>query len=398
MALKTVADLKDSVSGLLSGLNLSSSVTGLNVALERAVRIIGNRIDVPEASGRQNYMLYDGVYDYAAPLSIFGGSVVDLRPQGVVRTPWDGDYKQPIALFDQTKAFLPNGYKITFEYNRGVGIMRVATPNVTPKVVLDPMNDTDDWTAGGSASGLAEDTTVYYQQPAALRFLLTGASTGTLTKTLSSSLDLEVYEDVGVAFLAIMIPAGTDPALLTGVSLKLGSSASAYDLVSETEGFLGAWIAGEYLLVALDFAGATSTGTPDWSALDYIQVSLTTSATITNMRVGYLFIALPQPHQLLFQSPAIFLAAASGSSPSASITLDTDSIFLNDAAFALYEQECAKTIAFQQSGGKITTQIQGFDAILDGNGVRPGLYQIYAADNPSQELRTVGSYYDGANC
>ena len=394
MALKTVADLKNNVSGLLSGLNLDSGVTNLYQAFERAVRNMGIQIDVPEASGIQNYMLYNGVYNYPAPTTIFGGAVNDLRPQGVVRTPRDVDYKQPIALFDQTKAYTPSGYKLTFEYRNGVGIMRVATSNVTPMVILDPMNATTGWVAAGSASGLAQDTTVYYQEPAALRFLLTGASTGTLTKTLTNSLSLATYEDVGVAFLAIRIPDGTDPTTLTGVSLKLGSSDSAYDLVSETEGFLGAWIAGEYLLVALDFAGATSTGTPDWSAIDYVQVSLTTTATITNMRVGYLFIALPSPHELLFQSPAIF--QASGQSPSASIVNDNDNIFLNDAAFGIYEQECAKAVALQQSGGVVTAQIQGFDQILYGVGNRPGLYQIYEADNPSNELRTVGTYYDGA--
>lgn len=389
--MKTVADLKNNVAGLLSGVNLDN-VTNLYNAFERAERIMATHVDVPEASGRQNLMLYSGVYDYPAPLTIFGGAVNDLRPQGVVRTTMDVDYKMQISLFDQTKAWLPNGYKLTFEYTNGVGIMRVATPNVTPKVVIDPMNATTDWTAGGSASGLAQDTTVYYQQPAALRFLLTGSSLGTLTKTLRSSIDLSQYENVGVAFLAIMIPEGTSASAVTSVSLKFGSSASAYDSVTATEGFLGAWTAGEYLLVALDFADATSTGTPDWSALDYVQVTIAHTATITNMRVGYLFMSLPRPHQLLFQSPAIF--QASGSSASASIVDDNDSIFLNDAAFAIYEQLCAKTVSLQESGGVYTTQIQGFDDTLFGAGNKMGLVQRYEADNPSNELRTVGSYYD----
>lgn len=397
MAFKLVGDLSDSVAGQLTGLNLTSGVTNLYTAYERTVRLMGNRIDVPEASGTKAYMLYDGVYDYPAPDSIFGGSVNDLRPQGVVRTPIDGNTKVPIALFDQTKAFLPNGYMLTFEYQKGSGIMRVATPNVVQKVVLDPCNATTGWATGGTASNLQQDVTVYYQQPAALRFLLTGAGTGTLTKTLTSSLSMSSYQGVGVGFVAIMIPEGTDPTAITGISLALGSDSGNYDLVSETEGFLGAWVAGEYLLVAFDFAAATTTGTPNWAAIDYVQVSVTTSATVVNMRVGYIFISLPQPHTLLFQSPAIFLAENS-TVPSASITDDNDQVLLGPAAFNIYEVLCAKQIALQSSGGVYTEQIKGFDMELDGNGRDiPGLFQIYESDNPSNELRTIGSYYDGAN-
>lgn len=387
---KTVADLQNSVAGLLSGTNLNN-VTNLYVAFERAVRTMANRVDIPESSARQNYMLYDGVYDYLAPTTIFGGAVNDLRPQGIVRTPRDAVTKVPISLFDLTKAWVPSGAMLTFEFQKGVGIMRVADSNLTPNVVIDPMNATTGWTAAGTASGLAQDTTVFYQSPASLRFLL-GSGTGTLTKTLTNSLSLANYEDVGVAFLAIMIPEGTDPTTLTGISLKLGSSDSALDSVSETEGFLGAWVAGNFLLVAFDFAGSTSTGTPDWSAIDYVQVSLTSTASITNMRVGYLFIALPSAYELLFQTPTIFIEDGV---QTASITDGQTQILLNDAAYVIYEHECARTVALQMAGGKYTNQIKGIDAILNGTGGRDiGLYAMFESDNPSNELRTIGNYYD----
>ena len=390
MTFKTVADLQNSVAGILSGTNLNN-VTNLFVAFERAERITANRLDVPEASGRANYMLYGGVYQYLAPDEIFGGAVNAMVPQGIAQQPWDYSYKVPVDIFNRTKAYLPNGNMLTFEYDEGQGIIGVSTPNVIPKVVLDPMNATTDWTAAGTASGLAQDTSVFYQQPASLRFLQS-TGVGTLTKTLTNSLSLATYEDVGVAFLAIMIPEGTDPATLTGIELKLGSSSGNYNNVSETEGFLGTWTAGNFLLVAFDFAGASQTGTPDWSAIDYVQISLTSTGNIVNMRVGGLFIALPAAHQLLFQTPAIF---KDNGVVSSSIVDTTTEIILNPAAYVIYEHECAKAVAMQMSGGKYTTQILGIDKILNGSGPRDiGLYAQYEADNPSQELRTVGSYYD----
>ena len=390
MTFKTVADLQNSVAGILSGTNLNN-VTNLFVAFERAERITANRLDVPEASGRANYMLYGGVYQYLAPDEIFGGAVNAMVPQGIAQQPWDYSYKVPVDIFNRTKAYLPNGYMLTFEYDEGQGIIGVSTPNVIPQVLIDPMNATTDWTAAGTASGLVQDISVFYQQPASLRFLQ-GTGVGTLTKTLSNPFSLSTYEDVGVAFLAIMIPEGTDPATLTGIELKLGSSSGDYNNVSEIEGFLGTWTAGNFLLVAFDFAGASQTGTPDWSAIDYVQVSLTSTGNIVNMRVGGLFISLPAAHQLLFQTPAIF---KDNGVVSSSIVDNQTEIILNPAAYVIYEHECAKAVAMQMSGGKYTTQILGIDKILNGSGPRDiGLYGQYEADNPSQELRTVGSYYD----
>lgn len=388
--LKYVSDLSNSVAGILSGTNLNN-VTNLYGAYGRAARVMANRIDVPESSARYNLFLYDGVYDYAAPDNIFGGAVNDLRPQGVTRQPWDYDYKQDISLFDRTKAFVPNGYALTFEYALGVGVMRVATPKVTPKVLLDPMNATTGWTAAGTASSLTTDEGIFYQTPASLRFLQS-TGVGTLTKTLTNSLDLENYEDLGVAFLALMIPPGTDPTTLTSLSLKLGSDSGNYNEVTVTEGFLGAWTAGNFLLVAFDFAAATQTGTPDWSALDYVQISATSSGNIVNLRMGYLFIALGAANELLYQTSAIFLEDGEQVED---IVDDQTQIVLNPASYVIYEHECAKAIALQMSGGVYTSEIKGIDAILDGTGGRNiGLYAQYESDNPSQELRTVGSYYE----
>lgn len=400
MAFKTVSNLKDGVAGILTGINLNN-VTNLNEALARAVRVMGNRIDVPEASGRQSFMLYDGVYDYAAPSTIFGSALNDLRPQGIARTLYDENYKQPISLFDRTKALLPNGYKVTFEYDQGVGIMRVASPNVTPKVLLDPMNATTGWTASGNASSLALDSTVYYQSPGALRFNLAASGTqGLVTKTLTSTLSLTPYQGVGVVFLAVYIPNAAALATITNFALRFGSSSANYYEVTATVGQLGAFVSGKYILVPFDLSTATTPGgTPSITAMNYIRIATNyTGTAVTNLRFGNLFIALPQPHEVLFQSPAIF--QTSGSNPSSSITNDNDSVLLNDAAYVIYEHECAMAIAIQAS--KTTAQAV-ISPILHGvrarNGmmVTPGLYDMYEANNPSGQLRTIGSYYDGAD-
>lgn len=389
MALHNVGQLKDSVAGLLTGTNLNN-VTNLNGAIERAARVLVQQADVPEASGIQSITLYSGVTRYLAPSTIFGGAINLIRRQGAASSPLDYNYKVPLEEFTRRKQMLPNGYMMALEYQNGTAYLDIATPIPFPRVIIDTMSSTDDWTAGGSASGLAQDTTNYYQQPASLRFLLTGSSTGTLTKTLPNALSMESYEDVGVAFLAIQIPAGATASNITSIALRLGSSSGAYDEVSDTEGFLGAWVSGEWLLVALDFAGATSTGTPDWSAIDYVQVRIAHAATITNFRVGGLWMSLPSPNEILYQSSAIFMEDGT-TTPLQTITDDDDTILLNDAAYTLLEYECARTIAEQNAGGVVTPLLQWLTSMLYGE---QGLYGKYRGDNPSAELRTVGQWYD----
>lgn len=398
MALKTVSEFKDSIAALLSGIDLSN-VDNLNGALERAARILVQKADVPEASGIQNITLYSGVYNYACATTIFGTAINDIRPQGVSRNPWEQTTKVGQEDFDRTKGFLPSGTRATFQYQNGVPIIRILSQIPQPQAVLDPMNavgtSPNEWAVSGSASSLAQDNTVYYQSPSSLRFTLTGSSTGILTKTLQSTVDLETYEDVGVAFLAIRIPDGATASALTSIQLQLGSDSTNYDSVSDTDGFLGAWTAGDWLLVAFDFSGASSTGTPDWTALDYVKISFAHTATFTNFRVGGLWISLPSPAQILYQSAAIF--KASGASATTTITTDNDEIILNDPAYNIYEYEGALSVLQQTGGVAGSAMMETFKAILHGSGQDVGLYAQFRGDNPSQELRMIGSYYDNGN-
>ncbi len=394
MALHTVANLKDGVAAMLSGVDLNN-VDNLNGALERAARTLVQKADVPEACGTQNITLYAGVTDYLCDTRIFGTAINDIRPQGVSRNANDFAYKQPGEQFDRTKNYNYNGTHTTFEFVNGVPIIRISSVLPTAQIVLDTMTQVGNWVAAGTASGLTVDTTAYYQSPASLRFTQ-ATGTGTLTETLDNSLDLSTYQTVGVAFLAIRIPDGATASNLTSISLKLGSDNSNYSSVTETEGFLGAWVAGEWLLVAFDYSAATDTGTPDWSAIDYIQVSLITTSNMVNFRVGGLWISLPTPAQILYQSAAIF---KSGVLPTAStIVNNNDVIILNDPAYNLYEYESALAV-LQQTGATAASPImETLRRVLDGNGSTDvGLYARFRGDNPSQELRMVGSYYDNSS-
>jgi hypothetical protein len=393
MALHTVGAAKSEVQALLQGQNLNK-VGDINAALERAARTTIQQAAIPEASGVEPLTLYGGVYQYLAPTTIFGSAINLLRRQGDAATPWDYNYKVDASDFTRAKGRTPNGYMLDFEYRNGSAYIGVSTPNTYPKLVINPMNEVGSapnaWVVGGSASALAKDATNYFTQPASLRFLLTGSSAGYIEKTLQNSVDLTDYAGVGVVFLAIQTPNVTN---LTSLAVQIGSDSSNYVTVTATTGFLGAFTVNNWLLVALNLSTGVTTGTPNYAAINYVRATVNHTATITNFRMGGLFTSLPVPHEILFQSSAVFLASGS-TNPSQSITGDGDTIILNDAAYNLFIHEAALTVAVQEGGTMETGYVQMLRAMLYGAGNDMGLYARYRADNPSVQLRQIGEWYD----
>lgn len=377
---KNVAQLKEDVAGLLTGTNLSN-VTNLDGALTRGGRHLAQLIDAPEATGREPVTLYSGVYYYRAPENIFGTAVNLIRPQGNAPAQGLGNVKVPIDVFTRGKFQLPNGYMLDLEYSKGEGIIGITSNLPDQALILSTQNDADEWVNTGTASAPITDTVNFYNPPASIRFNLTGTGTGILTSTIDA-VDMSSLEGVGVVFLALMTP---DASALTSATVRIGSDSSNYISMSETEGFLGAWQADEWTLVAFDLSSGTETGTPDYSAIAWEEVRLAHDSAIPNVRIGGLWCSMPSIQEIIYQTAAIFKTQAGALSPI--ITSDNDSIILNPAAYSLLELFEAKTIALQMSGGQVTTQIQGFEMQLKE------LMERYSANNPSSQLRTIDTYY-----
>lgn len=392
MARKTVAELKESVATILTGIDLDL-VPDLYGSFERAVATMIQQADVPETMIRQPIMLYSGVTFYTPDPRMFGTAVIDMRPQA--ENGCGGQvYKRPISDFKQLKRRLPYGYTVTFEYHDGDPIMGIIQGQTIQQTNIDSMSSLGNWVAGGNASGLAVDNTVYYKSPGSLRFNLASAgSQGTLATTLDNSVDLSKYLGVGVSFLAAYFP---DADLIDSVELRLGSDSANYYSVTVTEGFLGAFYSNDFnQLLAFDLANATKVGAPVIGAIDYVEIltTYTTGTQLNNVRYGGLWISLPSPNEILFYSAAAFRAGSSG--PFAvNISTDEDEIIFRDAAYNIYVQEAAREVAKNQGALIGSGTIAEIDIVLQGQGDKLGLYDQYRGDNPSEELRSVGNWYD----
>lgn len=386
--LHTVAELKDSVAGILSGMNINT-VADLDATLERAVNNVLQRADIPEASGIQNITLYNGVFNYEIDPNVYATDVVDIRPQGGQRPIWDGVVKTGQQQFDRTKGYLANGTMFAFQYENGTPIIRIQSQYPEQSISIDPCTS-NNFVAGGSASTPTVDTTTGWQNNTSLRFTLTGSSAGTLTESLSSPLSMSAYQGVGVAFLAVWVP---DAADLTSIELKLGSDNSNYSSVTATTPFVGSFVSNTWQLVAFNFYASSTTGTPNWGALDYVQLTFNHTATETNFRIGSLFMSLPCQAQILYQSPAVFVASGT-TTASPFITDNSDTIIFNISAYTIYLYECALAVLENTGGGSGDPMYDRITLKLNGNGRNvKGLYEQFTGNNPSQQLRQFGTYY-----
>lgn len=394
----TVAILKDSIRGILTGVNITDEVTSLNQAIERGLRVMATKIAIPEASVIQSIIIYGRVKWYRAPDSIFGGALTDFRKQG--NNTWGRNevFKLPISPFARTEGITPGGTALTFEYNNGTALMGVKTSDTLPSVLLDPMSSLTGWSAEGDATGLVLDTVTYYDSPAALRFSLPAAgSSGGVVKTLSSSIDLTEYNGVGVVFLAVYVPDATP---ITSISCRIGSSPTNYFENTAIAPFIGdSFVSGEWQLVPFNLATATQTGTVDITKINFLQPYVNyNGAACPNVRFGNLFVSIPSAHNVYFQTVAIFKAVAA-TSPSSVITSNSDQILLNDAAYTIFEFEAANAVLLNSSGSISGQMAATINQILHGvrarNGavITLGLYDHYSANNPSQELRSYNNYY-----
>lgn len=390
--MRNINNLRDSVAGLLSGLDLNV-VDALNGAFERAARVFVSKAKIPESQGTQNILLYSGVTDYLIDERVFGTNILDIRPQGISRNSWDFVFQKFGNDFDRTKQYKGLGTRCAFDYSNGTPVLRIVSSQTPAKIVLDTMSDGTTWTPSASVANVFTDPSFYYQPQASIRFdLLVSGSSGYLEKTLTSPINLNSYQGTAVAFLAVEIPTAN----VSSYELRLGSDSSNYYKVTNTTGTLGN-VLGEFMLVAFDLSLATTVGTPDITKIKYLRATLNYDGTaMTNVRLGGLFISLPSPAQIIYGSAGIFRV---GNIVSQTITTNNDEIILSDPAYVIYEYECALAILQQTGGGASDSTMASFESILNGararNGmiVQLGLYDMYKAENPNAVLRTAGSWY-----
>lgn len=352
----------------------------------RAARAVLLDVD-PKETQRivQLGQVFNSTYDYSCPVDVKGDRFVDIRPQGQ-RFPTD-QYPQGYAVeFDAYKDVSFDN-KIYTQWNTGVKTLRIEAPSLTAPLTLTDTSSITGWAATTGASNLALNTSNYVAGGGALSFdLLTGSSSGYVENSTLAAVNLANYKNVATMFLWVYIPTAS---ATTDVKVRWGSSSADYWEATATAAQDGTAFQNGWNFLSFPWSGATSTGTPDETAVNYVRFTVDYSAAQTGFLVcnftstlGYYFQA-QYYSKYLFRDPATNAfqeTVADSTDNNKIINLDTDSynLFFNKSMYFIAQ-------ALQGADA-------GYDATFWANEYATALKR-YSALNPSEEMLKSATYY-----
>jgi hypothetical protein len=344
--------------------------------------------------------LYDQVNRFKCPDDVDKNNIMQwymLNGNTIVDTFYFPMRQISNRAFDANRQFDANLF--TIEYQSGVKFIKVSDPSLMFKYgtstgttytttdgtgltisTADSLTDNGVWNVGGNITSLVSDNLTYITGSGSLRFNINDSTnTGSLYNDGLTAVDLSDHENKSTIFLSAYFP---DSSLVTSLTLRWGSSTSVYFSRTATTPQFGSFRNG-WNLIPFAWNGATETGTVDTSAIDYIRITPTLSASDTDIKFDNIFSALGEVREVVYYSKYLFRSTA-GTWLEAP-TDDSDNVVLDTDAENLFVYECIRLASLQIQGqGDIYS---AYTNDLYGTNQKVGLYDNYKKDNPSEVIQ-----------
>ena len=384
----SILNAKDDLQGLLQGTTLNQ-VTGVNNIFDRAARQLLLDLDPMETKRKTQFTIFDSVFDYGGIDDLKGNKILDVRPQ-VNRQLRDLFRQRYGQEFDLTKSFT-NQPMFTTQYDTGVKTLRMEYSRSELSLQLNDAStpvSNGNWMAYSPAVNITQDTLHTSQGVSSIRFdLIAGAnpSTGYIENTTQYPIDLTYHEGISSMFVWVYVPLGS---AIQSMSLRWGSSSTAYWTNTATVNQLGIPFNTGWNLLKWDWATATKVGAPDYTKTSYMRLSVTYNGTPQNgiyvddfeSRLP-IFLDVWYYSKFLFRDVAgTFLETVQDDSNLINLDTDTYNVYLWLLAFLTMEQ--------QKSG---TVDVQYFKQQYEDSLVR------YKTMYKSEVQKVVTNYYRSPN-
>lgn len=328
--------------------------------------------------------IFDSVFDY--PISNFadlkGNKVVDVRPQ-VSRTMRDVFHQTYEQEFDVQKNYTLVS-NITSHFDSATKSLRIDATSLPMGILLNAattVTGNGTWAAAGGATNLANDTIYFVDNGGSISFNTTTG--GYIENSTMAAVDLTTHLTTASEFFYVYFNNATDAGNCTSLSLRWGSSATAYYSASATANFDGSAFHAGWNLVQLNWQGLTPTGSPTITAYNYLRLTFTTSASITGIRVNTFWSRLPSIYEILYYSKYLFRDGTTNVFKEV-VTVDTDLVNLDTETFPVFYNLLAY-YTFQQVGGDFAQADMNFYLQEYTRGLKR--YQdLYKAQNMKPKL------------
>lgn len=271
----SIQTLENDLEGIIHGTTLNK-ITNRYGLYNRAAGEVLLDVDMQEHKRLVTLsQVFNSIYNYSAPSDLKGNRIIDLRPQanrqGEV---WPQRFNQ---WFDKKK-WLKNQNQFTIQMNTGVKSLRIDAPFLTAPIVVAQTNSTTGWTAGGTASAITLDTLYMADGAGDLTFNLT-AGTGYIESSTLPVIDLTGHQSIAQEFFWAYFP--TVP---TSVSLRWGSSTTAYYEGTATTQADGTAFQQGWNNITIPWISATVTGSPTITAYDTVRFTVVAPIAMTGVK------------------------------------------------------------------------------------------------------------------
>jgi hypothetical protein len=341
----SVLEAKSELSAMLHGTTLSQ-VENINGIFNRAARQLLLDIDPQEMKriAALATSVYPIIYDYPSPDDLKGNKIIDIYPQ-IGREPGQRLSQTYNQNFDIYKSMLKPG-EFTIISDKGTKSLRISYWNNTSGILLNnagTLTENGTWVAAGTASNLVQNLVTNINGSHSIQFDV-AVGTGTITNSTMTALDLSSYLNQAAFLFKVYLGTASS---LTSISFRIGSDASNYYQSSTlTTGFQGNAFVNTWNDVGQAWSTMTTVGSPDASAINYIQVSFVAGSSMTGIQLAQFWSSLGVPMNIEYYSKFLFSNVTSGAwqekvlDDSDLINLDTESynLFLYQAAFLCVQQ------------------------------------------------------------
>lgn len=389
----TVLQLKTDLENSLHGTTLNR-VQGVNQIIHRAASELLLELD-PQETIRTTQLtspIFEQVYDYALPVDLKGTKIIDIKPQAN-RTYLDRYLSGYNQSFDISKTYTkqPN---FSVQFNKGNKFIKINNNLLVTGVLLnqvDTISGNGLWVASNGATNLTQDNSYFINgASSSLSFdTLSVLTTATLTNSTMDAVDLSEQYLQAHQFLYTFLPTASN---FSSVELRFGSSASNYYSETFTMTQSGTAFEDGWNLLDGDWADATTVGTPDITAIDYIQVNWTYDGSVmAGVRLNQLYSRMGVISEIEYYSKYLFQNATTGAFQE-TITDDSNIINLDtETRNLIYLLTCSYAVQ----------QIQGMDAMFYDSQYFQQKYAIalanYKAQYKSQWQKPKSTYYKMPN-
>jgi hypothetical protein len=258
-------------------------------AINRALRELNRKHDWYQKTTTIDF--YGEVDDYATPSDYKSHAPISLRKQ----TDHSSNFNYVRnERFDEYCAV--SRFSNMFSEGHISGNVRLKIKTSGTVLTLHAAEDHDangTWVGANGAGNVTTDNNEKKVGAGSINFDLTSATAATLTNSTMTAVDLSSVEDVSKVFMWVYLPTVTN---LTSVEFRFGSDASNYWTETITTDQLGdSLVAGTWNRIAADWD--SSVGSPDSSAVDYIQFifNYSSAATDTDFRINNLIVSQKVP-------------------------------------------------------------------------------------------------------